>query len=144
MAAFEVVALVTNQARQREAISLKTGKSFKITHFKLGDEGHDPDDPTIALAPDPSSTTCLGDVFGPKAITDVEFVSTSCPVAICDLLESEAVAPLSAVCLIATIVYSPDVGDPEVGTTFQYAVGTFPLRVKTDLETATIRVAIQF
>jgi hypothetical protein len=146
MASLTAEALVTNVGRQRLALLLSTGKSFKVTHFVLGDQGHNPDDPTIALAPDPSITTCLGNVFGPKLIAGVTFANASCPVFQCVVDFAEAVAPLSSICLIATIVYSPIPFDPEVlnATQFLFSVATFPLFVKSDLLQVTFDLGIQF
>jgi len=143
MAILSVEAILTNSARARIAKMLETGKSYKITHFLLGDEGHDPEDPTIALTPNPAAQTCMGNVFGPKAVAGVTYANASCPVWQCTITAGEYVGPVSALCLVATIVYSPDVGDPEVGLTFTAAVATRPLFIQSDLDTLDVFVAIQ-
>ena len=142
--AFAVIATITNVGRQRMAQALATGKSFAVDKFSLGQGGHDALDPSIALTPDPTAVTCPSTVFGPKAVTSSSLVSPFCPEFVCDLSESEAVSPLSNICMIGTIVYSPVPGDPELGTEFLFAQGNFPLRVKLDTELLTFTVTIQF
>lgn len=140
--AFNIIATVTDLGRQKLAEMLISGKSFNVNLFEVGSGGHDPLDPTIALTPDPTATTCASSVFGPEAIDSSFLSSQFCPEFVCRLETNEAVAPLSTICLIGTVVY-PDT-DPEFGTTFLFAVGNFPLRVKTDAEDLEFRVVVQF
>lgn len=142
--AFSVIATVTDIGRQKLASSVITGKSFQIDQFSVGSGGHDPLDPSTALTPDPAVISCPDSVFGPEPVDAATLVSEFCPEITARLAPSEAISPLSNICLIATIIYSPLVGDTEVGTTFLFAVGNFPLRVKTDVETLEFRVTIQF
>jgi len=142
--AFSVIATVTDVGRQKLASALITGKSFQIDQFSVGSGGHDPLDPSTALTPDPAVTTCPSVVFGPEPVDAATLVSQFCPEFTCRLTPSEAVSSLSNICLIGTIIYSPLAGDPDVGTTFLFAVGNFPLRVKTDTESLEFRVTVQF
>lgn len=142
--AFSVIATVTDLGRQQLASSIITGKSFAIDQFSVGSGGHDVLDPSQALTPDPTVTTCPSPVFGPEPVDGSVLASQFCPEITCILAPNEAVAPLSNLCLIATFVYSPIVGDPDVGTSFLFAVGNFPLRVKTDIEEIEFQVTIQF
>jgi hypothetical protein len=141
--AFEIKALITDQARRRTAESWATGKGFQIVGFSLGNAGHDPLDPTTALAPDPGQEECSATVFGPKATSSFTFANDFCPVFECLLDYGEAVTLFSSICLIAQIVYSPVPGDPELNETFVFAVANFPQRPKTDLEKLVIRVGVQ-
>lgn len=141
--AFEIKALLTDQARQRTAESWATGKSFQVVGFALGNAGHDPSDPTTALAPDPTETVCQSVVFGPKALAGFTYANDTCPVFECFLDFGEAVTLFSSVCLIAQIVYSPIPADPELNDTFLFAVANFPQRPKSDTETLTISVGVQ-
>lgn len=141
--AFEIKSLLTDQARRRTAESWATGRSFQVVGFALGNAGHDPLDPTTALAPDPGMEECLAVVFGPKAIAGFTFANDFCPVFECFLDYGEAVTQFSSICLIAQIVYSPIPADPELGDTFLFAVANFPQRPKTDIEKLTIRVGTQ-
>lgn len=141
--AFEIKALLTDEARRRTAQSWATGKSFQVTSFALGNAGHDSLDPSSALAPDPGMEECQSVVFGPKAISGFTFANDTCPVFECFLDYGEAVALFSSVCLIAQIVYSPVPGDPELNDTFLFAVANFPQRPKTDVERLTLRIGIQ-
>jgi len=146
--AFEIIAVVTNEAKSRLAEMLATGKSFYCSHFALDDYGYDPANPTIALTPDPAQTTCdpdgLPPLFGPKAVEGFTYTGSFCPEFECYVSESEAVGSIGSLCLIATIVYSPTPGDPEIGSTFLFAIAHMPLWVKTDLENRTWLVTIQF
>lgn len=141
--AFEVKALLTDEARQRKAEEDATGRSFKVVGFALGNAGHDPLDPTTALAPDPSQVDCLNVVFGPKAVASFTFANNFCPVWECVVDFGEGVTLFSSICLIAQIVYSPIPDDPELNTTFLYAVCNFPQRPKVDTEKFTALVGVQ-
>lgn len=123
---------------------LTTGKSFNINLFEIGAEGHDPLDPASALTPDPTSTSVASSVFGPEAIDSSFLSSQFCPEFVCRLEANEAVAAISSIGLLGTIVYSPTPGDPEIGTSFLFALGHFPLRVKTDAEDLELRITINF
>jgi len=142
--ATQVLAAVTDLGRQRLADQLITGRSFSIEDFSVGDGGHDPLNPTQALTPDPTLTILPGQFFGPVPVTAKSLVSIFCPRFDCVLGLSDAVGPISNIGLFATINFSPIFGDPLVGTSFLFAIGNFPLRVKTDTETLEIRVLIQF
>jgi hypothetical protein len=142
--AFSVIASITDLGRQRLATSIMTGKSFQIDQFSVGQGGHDTSDPATALTPDPAATACPSVVFGPEPIDSASLVSQFCPEFICRLDPDEAISPLSNICLLGTVIFSPIVGDPDVGTSFLFAVGNFPLRVKTDVESIEFRVAVQF
>lgn len=153
MATFESLALVSNTGKARMAQLLATGKSFKIDRFVVGDQGHDPIDPTIALTPDPGKAGCY---CSPEAITEVDgcayeglinsvnFASETCPVFNIILPKQQATGVISSICLIGTIVYSPEVGDPEVGTHFLFATANFPLKVKTPNERFEYDISAQF
>ena len=141
---FSVIATVTDIGRQKLASSLITGKSFQIDQFSVGGGGHDPLDPATALTPDPTVTACPDLVFGPEPIDAATLVSQFCPEFTCRLEPSEAIAPLSNICLLGTFIFSPLEGDPEVGTSFLFALANFPLRVKTDVESLEFRITVQF
>lgn len=142
--AFSIIATVTDIGRQKLASSLITGKSFQIDQFSVGSGGHDPSDPSRALTPDPATISCPDIVFGPDDVDAATLISQFCPEFTCRLNPNEAIAPLSNICLLGTIVYSPIVDDPDVGTTFLFGIGNFPLRVKTDIESLEFRVIVQF
>lgn len=140
--AFNIIATVTDIGRQRLATMLATGKAFHVNLFEVGAAGHDTLDPTQALTPDPSSTNVASSVFGPEPI-DTSFLSSQfCPEFVCRLEANEAVAPISSIGLIGTVVYSPTPGDPDVGVAFLFALGNFPLRVKTDAEDLEFRITV--
>ena len=141
--AFEVKALLTNETRRRRSEGDATGKSYRVVAFELGNQGHDPGDPTMALTPDPDMTTLPGLVFGPKALSGYAFANDTCPVYEGYLDFGEAVTAFSSLGLLAQIVYSPVPNDPELGTTFLYAVANFALRPKDDLSDLSLVVGVQ-
>ncbi len=141
--AFEVKALLTDEARRRQAEQAPTSKSFLVVGFSIGSAGVDPSDTTTALAPDPAQVECDSVIFGPKATSGFTYANDFCPVWECLVDFGEGVAEFSSICLIAQIVYSPIPNDPELNTTFLYAVANFPQRSKLDTEQLTLRVGVQ-
>jgi hypothetical protein len=138
-----IIATVTDVARQNFANLLDVGRAFTITHFVVGSGGHDTD-PTIALTPDPTLTTLPLQTFGPKVITSKTLITPFCVQYLCDLDALEAVGPLSNYGLVATFTYSPIIADPLIGTQFLFAIANTPLSVKTDSETRSIAISVQF
>ena len=145
--AYEIIAVVTNTAKSAMAEALATGKSFKIDNFALGSNGHDPTNPTTALTPDPSQTECVpgsSPMFGPEPIDSYAYTGSFCPEFTCRVEEGEAVGVISSLCLIATYVYSPTPGDPDVGTTFLYGIAHMPFWAKTDQDSREWKVTLRF
>lgn len=140
---FDTRAVVTEEGERRRAEAIASGKSFKVVAFGLGNQGHDPNDPRIAISPDPATKTLAGMFFGPKPISGVSYANDFCPVFECYLDYGEAVAQFSSIALFATIVYSEIPNDPELNTTFIYAIAHFARKTKTDLEQRTIRIGVQ-
>ncbi len=139
-----LIASVTNLGAQREARSLETGKSFRITHFELGSEGHDPDDPLSALTPDASLTETPGRVFGPEPVDSVDYISLTCPFWTCLVGNAEANgSAISSVTLIATIIHNGNDPVDEEGVTFPYAIANFPRVPKTVADEWTLEIGIQ-
>lgn len=152
MANFEALALITNSGKARMAQLIASGKAFKVERFVVGDQGHDPLDPTIALTPDPAkegcycapeSLTVAGGCSYEGLITSVSFNSTTCPVFNIVLAKGQATGVVTSICLLGTVVYSPILNDPEVGTRFSFAVANFPYRIKIPGERYEYNIAIQ-
>ena len=139
-----IIATITDTARSKFADMLQVGRAFTITEFTTGEGGHDPGDPAIALTPDPTATSLLLQSFGPKAIASKTLISPFCVEYLCGLDALEAVGPLSNIGLWATFTYSPISGDPLIGETFLFAVANFPLVVKTDAETRSISIQVNY
>ena len=142
--ALSIIAVITDTARQEMADMLVSGKSFQVTNFVSGNGGHDTGNPTVALTPDPTVIALPQQTFGPKALDSAVLISAFCPRFEGILLPTEAIGELSNIGLIATMIYSPIPADPIVGTQFLFAVGNFPLKVKTDTDELTIDVTLQF
>lgn len=139
-----IIASITDKGRSALADLLDTGVAFTITDFVSGGGGHDSGDPQVALTPDPALTTLPSQTFGPKPLEDKVPVTPYCTRFVCKLENLDAVGNLSNVGLLATYTYSPIPNDPLIGTTFLYAVGNFPLTVKTDAEEKFINVEVEF
>jgi len=142
--AFTSIAVVTNEAKRRIAEMWISGKSYQVKYFAVSSGGHDPNDPTIALAIDPAATTMPGapPIFGPEPIDEITLSSDFCPVFKCNIEPGEVVGIVSSVALYAEIVYSPVAGDPEVGSTFLFAVHNRPQVVFTSSDSAVFDINV--
>ena len=142
-----IIATITDTARSKFADMLKVGRAFTVTDFVTGEGGHDPGDPAIALTPDPAATDLPLKSFGPKAIASKTLISPYCVEYLCGLDALDAVGPLSNVGLMATFTYSPIPGDPLLlpgNNTFLFCIANFPLVVKTDAETRSISIQVNY
>lgn len=149
MAAVSVIATLTQIGRNRIADMTVSGRGFQIIKFVVGSGGHDPNEPTNALSPDPTVTTLPEQTFGPKLLVQNNppftgvLTTPFCPEFTALLDFTEANGELSNVGLIGKIVYSPISGDPLLGSEFLFAVGNRPLLVKTDNDQMTINITLQ-
>jgi hypothetical protein len=149
VAAISVIATVTDIGRNRLADMTISGRGFQIVSFVVGSGGHDPNDPTIALTPDPTVSTLPSQTFGPKLLVQNNppytgvLVSEFCPQFTALLDYTEANGELSNIGLIAEIVFSEIPSDPLVGSPFLFAVGNRPLITKTDNDQMTINITLQ-
>jgi len=139
-----IIATITDTARSKFADMLNIGRSFTITEFVTGEGGHDTGDPAVALTPDPTATSLPLQSFGPKTIASKTLISPFCVEYLCGLDALEAVGPLSNIGLMARFTYSPIVLDPLIGTSFLFAIANFPLVVKTDAETRSISIQVNY
>jgi len=126
---FAAKALVTTLAKQHTARMWAYGSSFQVKYFEVSAGGHDPTDPTTALAADASAVSLPGLVlFGPEPIDDVTWSSITCPTFVCTIEQAEYTGELSSVGLIAEFVYA-DASDPDpptVGERFLFAIYNRP------------------
>ena len=132
-----IIAAITDVARSKFADMVKTGNSFSVDSYITGSGGHDTEDVTVALTPDPTMIDLPNKTSDKKTIPDANIVLIS-PFCLqyqisLDLLDS--VGPLSSVGLYAT--------DSEDGL-FLFAVANFPLMVKTDAERRSIFVQVNY
>lgn len=142
--AITILAAITDRGRAAFADLTVNGTSFIVNQFEVGSGGHDVGNPIIALTPDTSLPELPSLTFGPEPI-DASSLPDDLftPVFLCILQQNEAVGELSNISLRATIVDAP--ADPTlVGTTFLFAIGNFPLRVKVDTEVIEFTVSILF
>jgi hypothetical protein len=150
MAQFVIQAVVTNTAKERMAknIALQPdGGSFIVDKFVLGNGGHDPGNPAVALAPDPTlGDTCTGEdcpsiQTTSKAITEVVYATPVCPVFKCELAQGEYVGEFSQLLLLARVT-TPGAADE--GEYFVFAVANSPLKVLAPVDAALFNVGVLF
>ncbi len=141
--AYDSIAVITNEGKRRIGEMFETGKSYKVSYFSISSGGHNPLDPTVAMAVDPNAIALEGaTLLGPKPISSIEHVSDFCPVFVCSALAGELIGPVSSLGLWAEVVCVPP-GDPEVpGTQFLFAIHNRPLLVFTGSDAAEFRVSI--
>ncbi len=142
--AITVLAAITDQGRAAFADLTVNRTSFVVNQFEVGSGGHDPGNPIVALTPDTSLSELPNLTFGPEPIDESGLPGDLfTPEFLCILQQNEAVGELSNIGLLATYVSAP--ADPDlVGTTFLFAIGNFPLRVKVDTEVVEFTVSVIF
>jgi hypothetical protein len=149
MAAISIIAALTDTGRARIADMTVSGRGFQVQQFVVGAGGHDPNNPTVVLTPDPSVTSLPDQTYGPAPLVQTNppytgiLISPYCPQFTGLLDTTQANGEISNVGLIATITSSLIPLDPLVGTTFLFAIGNRPLIVKTDNDQFTINVTLQ-
>lgn len=115
MATFEVLALITDTAHKHLAHNLATGKSYKVTSFTVGNQGHDPADPFNAKSPSsltkidkPVDETVFPPIaFGPGDVDESSGVLN--PIFVCQLPANRGTGVVSSIYLYAEVVYDPTV-----------------------------------
>jgi hypothetical protein len=145
--AISVKAAITDRGRAAFANLTVTGTSFAVTEFKVGNGGHDGGNPIIALTPDTSLSELPGVTFGPEPADESDLPDLFTPTFLCVLQQNEAVGELSNIGLYATYPTDEEFPsiDPELaGTSFLFAIGNFPLRVKVDTEVVEFLVSVIF
>jgi hypothetical protein len=146
--AYECIAVPTNEAKQRISLMTMYGTSFRVDYFGITDKGHDPNDPRIALAVDPSDTQMPGGtpLFGPEPIDDKILRADFCPTFVCKILQGEYTGSMSSIGLFAEIVYQDpsDPDPPALGYQFLYAVCNRPLFVVIGQDAPTFNVTVFF
>ena len=144
-----ILASLTKEAHDFLAEQGIAGRAYLIERFVVGKGGHDPADPEQPLSPNENVTSLPQQTFGPKLLlkpspeyTGVK-VSQACAryTGLLDYYEGNG--PISNVGLIARVIYSPIVGDPEVGKSFLFAYGNRPLITKVDGDQLVINVTIK-
>jgi hypothetical protein len=105
MALFEILALGTNLAKRRTAEMLATGVGFMVTHFSIGNQGHDPSDPLNPITPDAAMQFPTDQIlFPPKAISGVDQSNPDInPIFLFQIDPGEVVGYFSSTYLWATV-----------------------------------------
>jgi len=143
--AYEIFGTVTRLAKGYILESMVSSLGFIVSDFAVGDQGHDPLNPTLAKSPSQDETEINGGeppLFGPHILDDRTQDGRVLSFRI-RLSKLEAVGSISRYDLIATITDSP-LGDPAVGEQFLFATLNTPLSVKTDTETKDRWVLVRF
>lgn len=151
-----VLTLVTNRAKQRFQEAIRRGFSVKVSHFVVGNQGHDPDSYITALSPDPffdPNPDSAGNrlppdaVVSPTAITSAVDDPDFATIYTCYLAKGDATGVISSIYLIAKVTSATDaegVATPDPGLWFVWSVGYLPARVKLETEDLTFRVGVQY
>ncbi len=148
---YEVLTLVTNRAKQRFQEGIRLGYALKVTHFVVGNQGHDPSSPITALTPDPGydptpnsaghripEDATLEQTLVTSAEDDPNFVT----IWTCDMSKGVGTGVVSSFYLLAKTVYP--VTHPEYDKLFVYAFAYLPMSVKTDNEAWVFRAGVQY
>jgi hypothetical protein len=143
--AISVISAITDTGRFQMAEAIRIGRSFVVNKFSVSDAGHSLVDPNTALAPDPTVTTIPVRTFSytDRPINASVLVSAFCPQFTCVVAPGEGNGPISTLALIATVLFSPVLDDPDVGKSFLFALGNFPLRVKVPQDSWTFNALVQ-
>ena len=139
---YETLGILTTQGKARIAQMLAFGKSYQITHFVIGDAGHLPADPTIAITPDPAITDYVYGNVLIKPVGVVTFPFITCPQWTCVVEPGEYTGPVSALYLLGTVVYDPTAGSPDLGLRFIAAVATRPRSIQGPVDRYEFQVGI--
>lgn len=107
MATYNLNAQITSFAKQRQAQYRATGVAFRISHFSVGNQGHDPNDPVSPRTDPPDEFPDDLTLIPAKSVTvdqssgNVEFLG--------QLVDDEAVGVLTSFYLWASVTYDPSV-----------------------------------
>jgi len=144
--AYECIAIPTNYYKQILSTFSITGSGYKLRYFGISASGHDPNDPSIALAVDPSATVMPGGapLFGPELIDEYRFQADYCAVYVCKINEAEYIGDISSIALFGEITFQNDPADPLVGTQFLAAVCNRPLLSVISIDTPEFDVTILY
>jgi hypothetical protein len=149
--AFSNLCLITNRARRNEQYACRYGYGIQITHFCVGNQGHDPESPISALTPDPNydpTPAPSGDrlpsdaTIQPLAISGFEDDPYFATVYLCNLPKGVATGVISSLYLLAKFVLP--VTHPEYNKLWIYSMAYTPLSVKTDVSFWSLRLGTQY
>ena len=148
----EVIAAVTNIGKRRMSEMLMSSFKFLVTDYAIGDQGHDPVNPRIALVPDLNQVLFNKGfplLFGPEPLDSAKFTPPYCSHYTFTLERGEAVGDWSQINLIATVTASPgSLPDgtplPAVGETFLFAISNRPLVIRADIDEDTQGITVRF
>lgn len=147
---YAIRALVTNIGKQAFQDALANGYSLQVTHFVVGEAGHDPTSPIMALKPDlainptPDATghrIPVDATIAPLSVGTPEVDPTFVTLWPCVLEKGVATGIISSVYLLAKFT---TVGHPSYDLLFPYAYANMPLRVKSDNARESFMVGIQY
>lgn len=112
--AFEQLTLITNRAKRNWQYSIRYGCAMQVTHFALGNSGHDPESYVTALTPDPNfdpSPDANNNryppdmIAGPLAVTSALDDPYFATVWQCDVPKGTATGVVSSVYLLAKFLW---------------------------------------
>ena len=145
--------MITNYQKQNHVEALINGYAIQVTHFGVGNTGHDPDSPISCLTPDPTlnpNPTVSGDrlpedlTFGPKLIDSYVVGTDFTPFWTCTLEKGEATGIISSYYLFAKFVTVPVLAPLLINKLWIFSYSYSPFSVKTDGEKWTLQMGTRF
>lgn len=137
----DIDAEVTTRGRMMMARGMTDGTALHLTEFGVGRGGFDTNDYRAALPVNPDATSLDDALLLNETIDYYEQPNSNCRAFYCWLEAGEATSTLGEIGIWAEIVHSPVAA--EIGTTFLFAIGHFPLIAKnTDIQYV-FRVTVQ-
>jgi hypothetical protein len=137
----DIDAEVTTRARMLIARGSTDGTAIKVVDFGVGQGGFDTNDYRAALPVNPDAASLDDPVLLSEPIDYYEQPNVSCRSFYCLLEAGEANYCLGEIGLWAEVVYSPIAA--EIGTTFLFAIGHFPLVANNSDIQYVFRVTVQ-
>lgn len=148
---YEALGLVTNRAKQKFQESIRLGYAIQVTHFVVGNSGHDPASEITALTPDPgfdptpdaSGHRIPADALhSPLAITSAADDPDYVTLFTCSLPKGTATGVVSSIYLLAKFVYPTN--HAEYNLLWVWSVCYTPMSVKLDNEAKTLQIGVAY
>lgn len=140
--ATSLVGTILDIGRAWEAKGAVAGVGFKVVDFQIGTEGHDPSDPSIALAVDTTLTALPGQVFE-DTIDSSGFLNPTCPQWTCVIETGELIGQdISSIMLVAEVLSVGTATDVNVGDRIPYLMANYPREPKSSGKKLTFTIGL--
>lgn len=123
MSDFSTKVVITDAGRTAVASMIDTGTpAIQISHFAVGTGGYLPTNPMVALAPDPTATGLINEIFRTNNVARQQ-LSPSIRTYIGELQPGDVVGAIGEAGLFATYLTGPSAGQ-----VFLFALAHFPVK----------------